>query len=96
VADQERTASAGHAGSLPDLAITGSTGQLGGLAARILRDNFYLDFLPLMVGEDGVIRGPAGDGVMAAVTRGDIANWPARRRTFMASPAGNRRGWRTS
>jgi uncharacterized protein YbjT (DUF2867 family) len=44
-----------------------------GLNHTFLRDNFYLDFLPLMVGDDGVIRGPAGDGVMAAVTRADIA-----------------------
>lgn len=44
-----------------------------GMDYTILRDNFYLDFLPLLAGEDGVIRGPAGDGVMAAVTRGDIA-----------------------
>ncbi|HET6986747.1 MAG TPA: NAD(P)H-binding protein, partial [Kribbella sp.] len=27
-----------------------------------LRDNLYLDFLPEFAGEDGVIRGPAGDG----------------------------------
>lgn len=47
--------------------------KAAGLDYTFLRDNFYLDFLPLMVGEDGVIRGPAGDGVMAAVTRGDIA-----------------------
>ena len=33
-----------------------------GMAFTFLRDNFYLDFLPEMVGEDGVIRGPAGDG----------------------------------
>ena len=38
-----------------------------------LRDNFYLDFLPLLAGEDGVIRGPAGDGIMAAVARADVA-----------------------
>jgi NAD(P)H dehydrogenase (quinone) len=38
-----------------------------------LRDNFYLDFLPHMVGEDGVLRGPAGDGRVAAVAREDIA-----------------------
>lgn len=43
----------------------------------LLRDNFYLDFLPLLTGEDGVIRGPAGDGVMAAVTRADIARCAA-------------------
>ena len=38
-----------------------------------LRDNLYLDFFADMVGEDGVIRGPAGDGVVAAVTRDDVA-----------------------
>jgi NAD(P)H dehydrogenase (quinone) len=45
-----------------------------GLAWTMLRDNLYLDFLPLMVGADGVIRGPAGDGRAAAVTRDDIAD----------------------
>ncbi len=44
-----------------------------GMDYTFLRDNFYLDFLPLLAGEDGVIRGPAGDGVMAAVARADIA-----------------------
>lgn len=44
-----------------------------GMAFTFLRDNFYLDFLPVLAGEDGVIRGPAGDGVMAAVAREDIA-----------------------
>ena len=38
-----------------------------------LRDNLYLDVFPYLVGEDGVIRGPAGDGMVAAVTRDDIA-----------------------
>lgn len=44
-----------------------------GMAFTFLRDNFYLDFLPMLAGEDGVIRGPAGDGIMAAVAREDIA-----------------------
>lgn len=44
-----------------------------GMDYTFLRDNFYLDFLPLLAGGDGVIRGPAGDGVMAAVARADIA-----------------------
>ena len=44
-----------------------------GMAFTFLRDNFYLDFLPRLAGEDGVIRGPAGDGLMAAVAREDIA-----------------------
>jgi NAD(P)H dehydrogenase (quinone) len=47
--------------------------RTSGMDFTFLRDNFYLDFLPLLAGEDGVIRGPAGDGVMAAVTRADIA-----------------------
>lgn len=47
--------------------------KASGMDYTILRDNFYLDFLPLLAGEDGVIRGPAGDGVMAAVARADIA-----------------------
>lgn len=38
-----------------------------------LRDSFYLDFVEDLVGEDGVIRGPAGVGAMAAVARADVA-----------------------
>jgi NAD(P)H dehydrogenase (quinone) len=45
-----------------------------GLRFTMLRDNLYLDFLPLMVGADGVIRGPAGDGRVAVVARDDIAD----------------------
>jgi uncharacterized protein YbjT (DUF2867 family) len=48
--------------------------RASGLRHTFLRDNLYLDFLPLMVGADGVIRGPAGDGRVAAVTRDDIAD----------------------
>lgn len=44
-----------------------------GLTSTFLRDNFYLDFLPMMTGEDGVIRGPAGEGRMAGVARADVA-----------------------
>lgn len=47
--------------------------KASGMDYTFLRDNFYLDFLPLLAGADGVIRGPAGDGVMAAVARADIA-----------------------
>lgn len=47
--------------------------RASGMGFTFLRDNFYLDFLPMLAGEDGVIRGPAGDGVMAAVAREDIA-----------------------
>jgi uncharacterized protein YbjT (DUF2867 family) len=34
--------------------------KASGMDYTFLRDNFYLDFLPLLAGEDGVIRGPAG------------------------------------
>jgi uncharacterized protein YbjT (DUF2867 family) len=43
------------------------------LAWTFLRDNIYLDYVPYFAGEDGVIRGPAGDGRVAAVARDDIA-----------------------
>ena len=45
-----------------------------GMAATILRDNFYSDLLPWFAGEDGVIRGPAGDGRVSAVARADVAD----------------------
>jgi uncharacterized protein YbjT (DUF2867 family) len=44
-----------------------------GLAFTFLRDNFYLDFIPLFADERGIIRGPAGDGRVAAVARADVA-----------------------
>jgi uncharacterized protein YbjT (DUF2867 family) len=47
--------------------------RASGMHHTFLRDNFYLDFLPLMVGEDGMIRGPAGRGRVAAVARADVA-----------------------
>lgn len=47
--------------------------RASGMAWTFLRDAFYLDFVEDLVGEDGVIRGPAGDGAMAAVARADVA-----------------------
>lgn len=47
--------------------------RANGLGYTFLRDNLYLDFMPSMVGEDGVIRGPADDGRAAVVAREDIA-----------------------
>jgi uncharacterized protein YbjT (DUF2867 family) len=47
--------------------------RAAGIRHTFLRDNLYLDFMPAVVGEDGVIRGPAGDGRVAAVARADIA-----------------------
>ncbi|MEU4695441.1 SDR family oxidoreductase [Actinoplanes sp. NPDC023714] len=45
-----------------------------GIPATFLRDNLYADFLPHLAGADGVIRGPAGDGRVAAVAQDDIAD----------------------
>jgi NAD(P)H dehydrogenase (quinone) len=44
-----------------------------GMRYTFLRDNLYIDFLSDLVGEDGVIRGPAGDGRAAVVARADVA-----------------------
>ena len=45
-----------------------------GLVTTFLRMTLYMDFLPLMVGEDGAIRGPAGEGRFAPICRDDIAD----------------------
>lgn len=45
-----------------------------GLDYTFLRDNLYLDVLLEFADENGVIRGPAGDGVAAAVARADVAD----------------------
>ncbi len=45
-----------------------------GMAFTFLRDNFYADLLPLFADDEGVIRGPAGDGRVAAVARADVAD----------------------
>jgi len=45
-----------------------------GVGHTFLRDNLYLDFIPGLSSSDGVIRGPAGDGRVAAVARDDIAD----------------------
>ena len=44
-----------------------------GMAWTFLRDNLYLEFVDKMMGEDGVIRGPAADGRAAVVAHDDIA-----------------------
>jgi uncharacterized protein YbjT (DUF2867 family) len=45
-----------------------------GIPFTFLRSSLYLDFVPQMVGDDGVIRGPAGDGRVAPVARDDLAD----------------------
>ena len=47
--------------------------RASGMRWTFLRDSFYLDFLPTLAGDDGVIRGPAGDGSVGAVARSDVA-----------------------
>ncbi|MEE3127572.1 MAG: NAD(P)H-binding protein [Actinomycetota bacterium] len=47
--------------------------RASGMEHTILRDNFYLDVLPLFADHEGVIRGPAGEGRVAAVARADVA-----------------------
>ena len=48
-----------------------------GMTYTFLRDNFYIAVLPSFVGEDGVIRGPAGEGEVAAVA-GTMSRVPPR------------------
>ncbi|MFF0814999.1 NAD(P)H-binding protein [Rhodococcus sp. NPDC003318] len=43
-----------------------------GLAFTFLRDNLYLDLMPGLIGDDDVIRGPAGHGRAALVARADV------------------------
>jgi uncharacterized protein YbjT (DUF2867 family) len=45
-----------------------------GLTYTFLRDSLYLDFTPLMLWDDGMIRGPGGMGRVAAVARDDVAD----------------------
>jgi NAD(P)H dehydrogenase (quinone) len=45
-----------------------------GMAFTFLRDNFYSDFYPMFADEQGVIRGPAGEGRAAAVARADVGD----------------------
>ncbi|MGH3370080.1 MAG: SDR family oxidoreductase [Nocardioidaceae bacterium] len=47
--------------------------KASGMGWTMLRDNLYLDFLPLMAGTDGVLRGPADGGRVSAVAQDDIA-----------------------
>ena len=48
--------------------------KAAGVGYTFLRDNLYLDFIPGLSSAEGVIRGPAGDGRVAAVARDDIAD----------------------
>lgn len=48
--------------------------RASGLAFTFLRSSLYLDFLPVFVGPDRVIRGPGGEGRFAPVARDDLAD----------------------
>ena len=69
-------------GASPDSVFTlgrdhGATEALiedSGMAHTFLRDNFYADFFAGLAGEDGVIRGPAGDGAVSAVAISDVVD----------------------
>jgi len=45
-----------------------------GLDFTFLQDSLYQDYLPMMADAAGVIRGPAGDGVVSAVSTDDVAD----------------------
>ncbi len=45
-----------------------------GVRFTFVRDNMYADFLPQLVGDDGVVRGPAADGRIGAVALDDVAD----------------------
>ncbi|APU16320.1 MULTISPECIES: SDR family oxidoreductase [Actinoalloteichus] len=47
--------------------------RASGVEFTFLRPSLYLDLLPTWVADDGVIRGPAGDGQVAWVSRDDVA-----------------------
>jgi uncharacterized protein YbjT (DUF2867 family) len=62
--------------------------RASGIRWTFLRDSFYLDFLPTLAGEDGVIRGPARDGRVGAVARSDVARSAAAVLTDPGAHAG--------
>ena len=59
-----------------------------GMDHTLLRDNFYADVMEHFAGEDGVIRGPAGDGRVSLVARADVARVAAAVLTDPASHVG--------
>jgi NAD(P)H dehydrogenase (quinone) len=51
--------------------------KASGMDWTFLRDGFYIDFMEALVGQDGVIRGPAGTGRASFVAREDVARTAA-------------------
>ncbi|NHA67654.1 SDR family oxidoreductase [Phycicoccus flavus] len=58
-----------------------------GMTSTVLRDNFYAEMVPLFADEAGVVRGPAGDGAVALVSRLDVADVAA---AVLRTPAAHR------
>ncbi|GMA24289.1 NAD(P)-dependent oxidoreductase [Luteimicrobium album] len=75
-----------------DHAATEEILRLSGMAWTFLRDSLYLDVLPAWVGDDGVLRGPAGDGAVAAVARADVARCAAAVLTDVLADPGTHGG----
>jgi len=48
--------------------------RYSGVDFTFLRGGVYMEVVPMVVSIDGVIRGPAGDGRVAAVARDDVAD----------------------
>ncbi|MEY9875192.1 NAD(P)H dehydrogenase (quinone) [Streptacidiphilus sp. MAP12-33] len=61
-----------------------------GLGFTFLRDSSYQSDLVAMTGDDGVLRGPAGDGRVAAVTHDDVADAAAA--VLLAGPSAGHGG----
>lgn len=57
--------------------------KASGMDWTLLRDGFYLDFMEALIGGDGVIRGPAGNGRASFVARTDVARTAS---TVLMSP----------
>ena len=58
-----------------------------GIPFIALRDNLYMDMLPEMFDEEGILKGPAGNGATAWVSREDVAQAAA---AVLADPALNK------
>jgi len=62
--------------------------RASGLTWTFLRDNFYAEAIALMGGEDRIIRGPAGEGQVAAVGYDDVGEVAAKMLIDPAAHAG--------
>ncbi|MBJ7353397.1 MAG: SDR family oxidoreductase [Thermoleophilaceae bacterium] len=85
-ADVSRVVYTSFCGAAPDAAFTLARDHYAteqaivqsGMAFVFQRQNLYTDFLPMLAGADGIIRGPGGDGRLVPVTRSDVADVAVR------------------